>query len=108
MRWTILAALMLAGCDARTGADDYRFERREMTLSPVTVTLVEYDRPADLLAAAERLGARFGHDRDGQAFGILRPALQTCEIHMVRPEVRWAPEWLGHEAAHCFWGRWHP
>lgn len=107
-------AMLLAGCDQppRTGADGVAFERREIDRSTVSVTKIEYETPAQLQRAAAKMGIRLetpgGLDQAVQAFGFVQRRAATCTIHFVKPErspgVRL---WMGHELAHCFYGRWH-
>ena len=43
--------------------------------------------------------------RDLMAWSVLRPS--GCEVHIVDPAVKYAPEWIGHEIVHCVYGRFH-
>lgn len=110
----IWSALLLGACDQapRTGPDGAAFERREFDRPATLVTKVEYDTPAQLQRAATALGVTLepagGLDRTVQAFGFVQRGAASCTIHFVKPEhspgVRL---WMGHELAHCFYGRWH-
>lgn len=103
-RAAALLALLLAGCDAGS-ADGYRFERKEWERAPSTVTIVTHPTLAHLRAAAPP-DAVAGEGRENMAWSVIRGA--QCEVHIVDPGKDWMPEWLGHEVAHCAWGRWHP
>lgn len=93
---------LLAGCNA---PDGYRFDEKEFERTPVTVSIVTHETVADLRAAAPP-AATVGEDHDLMAWSEIRGS--RCEIHVVDPAVAYQPEWLGHELAHCVWGRWHP
>ena len=112
-----LLGLGLAACTPTTGLDDHAFHRPPGAQArTITLTVVEYDNARDMQAALPikdktvrrgttntRLNtpsllhawAEMREPKDG------RPV--ACTVHMVRPEVRWQPEWLGHEVAHCVW-----
>ena len=102
MRRAIIAAalLALAGCDRQDG---FRFERKEFERSTPNITVVTHPNLADLRAKAPRSAIDAEHDLMG--WSIIRS--NGCELHVVDPTRSWTPEWLGHEAAHCIWGRWH-
>lgn len=100
----IVPLLALAACDAP--ADGYRFDARERSAESVQVRVVEYPTPAALVDAAGAAGA-IEPGRETMAFATISADGSSCTIHVVAPERRWAPEWYGHELAHCLWGRWH-
>lgn len=94
-------ALAVAGCE-RT--DGYKFERKEFDRSGPNITIVTHPSLADLRAKAPP-SAQTDPNRKLMAWSIIRPT--GCEMHIVDPSVSYQPEWIGHEAAHCVWGRWH-
>lgn len=103
-----LSALLasLAACDAtERGKDGYAFDGKQFEQAEVEVRLVTYADPAELREAMTAHGITHA---DTAAFGVLRPPFDRCEVHIVDPAVRYEPEWLGHEIAHCFYGQWHP
>lgn len=107
-------ALLLAGCGKvpAAGPDGAAFERREFDRPATLVTKVEYDTPAQLQRAATALGVTLepagGLDRKIYAFGFVQRGAASCTIHFVRPEQSPGVRlWMGHELAHCFYGRWH-
>ena len=103
----LAATLALAGCDgAGPGADGYAFGQPEFERRQVTVLVATYPTVADLRRAGARMGIRTGN-RELAAFATISPTQPTCTIHVVDPARLWAPEWLGHELAHCIYGRWH-
>lgn len=99
-----LAALMLAACHPQ-GSDGYRFADEEFERREPAITVVVHPSLADLRDKAPSAARETG-DRELMAWSLIRPT--GCEIHIVDPRKEWRPEWLGHEAAHCIWGRWHP
>jgi len=105
-KYLVFAALLLAGCDGGA-ADGYQFAKAEYRQALVAVSVVEYDRPADLRAAGRKNGAKVEAGRELMAFAVLTRGGKACEVHVMRPETDWQPEWLGHEFAHCVYGRWH-
>lgn len=102
MKHMILTATLiaLAGCDRQDG---YSFDRKEFERSQPAITVVTHPSLADLRAAAPPSAIEPGRELMG--WSVIRPG--GCEMHVVDPAKRWMPEWLGHEAAHCIWGRWH-
>lgn len=102
-RLAFLACLLLAGCGQ--GSDSYRFERKEFDRPQPAITIVTHPTLAELRAAAPE-SAKTDRARDLMAWSIIRP--ESCEVHIVDPAKEWRPEWIGHEVAHCTWGRWHP
>lgn len=103
MRRAILAAALfaLAACQRD---DSYSFDRKEYERVQPAITVVTHPNLADLRAKAPR-SAR-SEDRDLYGWSIIH-ADGGCEMHVVDPAKSWMPEWLGHETAHCIWGRWH-
>ena len=105
MRTVIVAlTLVLAGCGSQAGKDGYAFERKEFDRAEVSVTLVEHPSLAALQAAAAARGVTADNVA---AWSVLKTGQPACEVHIVDPAVRYQPEYLGHEIAHCFYGRWH-
>lgn len=104
-----LAALAATSCDQQpTAADGYQFERKEFTRLAPAATFVVHRSQAELVAAAPAAtrAAVKAEGRSLMAWSVIRPA--GCEVHIVDPAVRYAPEWIGHEVAHCVFGRFHP
>ena len=102
-------AFTLWSCDpgpgGSSGADDYKFETKEYTLDTITVTVKVFANQTELDHAARDLNVRV---QGLQAFGKLYPSENRCVIYVLDPEYKYAPEFIGHEFAHCVWGRWHP
>lgn len=103
-----LAALaLLASCDQppREAADGYRFEQAEWQRSELAVSVVVHPDVEALRIAARAAGAKVEVGRELMAFGEITS--RECRIHVIEPSDGYAPEWIGHEMAHCIWGRWH-
>lgn len=104
-----LLALGLVSCDqgpgGRTGADDYKFETKEYQKQTITVTIQVFQSQTELDHYARDNNIRVS---GLAAFSKLYPSVDKCTIFVVDPTVNYEPEFLGHEFAHCVWGRWHP
>jgi hypothetical protein len=101
-RAAFILAFALAGCGQ--GSDSYSFDVKEFERAQVTITIVAHPSLADLRTKAPA-AAKVDGGRELMGWSIVRPA--SCEVHIVDPAKDWRPEWIGHEVAHCFWGRWH-
>lgn len=108
MPLSFAAALLLAACDGGSGvgADGYRFGHKEKQDTELEISVVVHNTRNEVLEAAEDAGVTIPQSRVLMAWGELRGS--ACTIHIISPEVAYEPEWLGHELAHCIWGRWHP
>lgn len=102
MKRAALLLFLLASCQ---GSDAHQFDRKEFERLQPAITIVTHPTLADLRAKA-RVAAQQGEGRSLMAWSIIRPT--SCEVHIVDPAKQWRPEWIGHEVAHCAWGRWHP
>lgn len=102
----LLVLAVIAGCDdTPRGADGYRFGSKEFSRDRVDLSVVEYSSLEALQTEARARG--IGHWRQVQAFATFGRDSATCTIHIVDPARRYAPEFIGHEIAHCLYGRWH-
>jgi hypothetical protein len=87
------------------GKDDFRFLKKEYeNLTPgVEFVLIknkqEYDR-----VRKEHLGVQWDTI---SAFAYWNPKKGTCKIYIKDPSWKYEPELIGHEVAHCIWGRFH-
>lgn len=108
-RLILLAALALSSCGepANRGADGYEFKQAEYFYSGIRVEIVEHPSATEFYRAAARAGARAEDGATLYAFAELYPP-NRCRIHILDPRIDYRPEWLGHELAHCVYGRWHP
>tara|TARA_R110000868_G_scaffold92872_3_gene257510 strand:- start:3886 stop:4215 length:330 start_codon:yes stop_codon:yes gene_type:complete len=108
MKWIIVAAFALASCNnSGPGADGYRFGEAEYRRPTVQLSIVEHRSLSELQGAASAAGADVSEGRSLRAFGVISGDRASCTIHVVAPDVDYQPEWLGHEVAHCLYGRWH-
>lgn len=103
IRAALALALMLAACERSPAADTYRFEHKEWQHLAPPITVVVHPSIAALRAAAPDSARSEGHIL--MAWSLINSG--GCEVHIVDPAVSYQPEWLGHEVAHCLWGRWH-
>lgn len=111
----VLVALT-ASCpaSARKAADGYEFGAAEYVKTDLKVRIVEHPSYREVMRAGLAAGAVLPPEpgvmnRDRAkigAFSILRP--DGCEIHIISAAVDYRPDLLGHELAHCIYGRWHP
>jgi hypothetical protein len=94
------------------GADDYRFGSKEYEMTDLSVKIVIAKNEVQF----NRFAKANGLDPNRQtglkatrveAFSILHPREQQCTIYIKDPEWEYEPEFIGHELAHCVWGRWH-
>lgn len=96
---------LLVSCEKTSpyGSDNYTFEKKEWdnkNLSIVVVTHPTYNSLRQSGPAAKQ----------GQELMAWAKVSEngSCEIHIVDPAVSYKPEYMGHELAHCIYGRWHP
>jgi len=99
----LMPLLMLAGCD-KVASDGYTFERAETVNTDMRLTVVVHPSETDLRRHLPR-GGVVEQGSELMAFAVLRKG--QCEVHTVDARVTYAPEWMGHELAHCIYGRWH-
>lgn len=98
------ACALLAACHSQ-GSDGYTFADEEFERTDPAITVVVHPSLADLRAKAPATARQTG-GRELMAWSAIRA--NGCEVHVVDPRKAWFPEWIGHETAHCIWGRWHP
>lgn len=111
MAWLGAAVLvsLVAGCPAQArqheAADGYVFERKEYVLTRLDVRIVEHATIRELTAAMPN-GGPARKSRKVQALSNIS-ADGFCEIHIIDQSVTYTPAAIGHELAHCIYGRWH-
>lgn len=104
---TSILLLILTGCDPapKKGADGYAFETKEYEKTELSITFVilkdqkEFDDAARMYAPGVQ---------GLQAFGRIQPDTNNCTLYIKDPTWQYSPDFIGHEVAHCIWGRWHP
>jgi len=103
----IVLAIMLTSCEpSDVGKDNYRFDRKEYEILQPEVTFVLASSPSEWKEYRER----FDLDDGFNAFSVtehLTDGSKRCTIYVPDPEWKWRPELIGHEVAHCIWGKWH-
>ena len=110
--FTIVISLVLGGCVSsgvtntyRYGTDDFKFLVKEYeNLSP-KVNFVLLKNQTEYNSARKRaLGVKWD---SVSAFTLWVPSTGECTVYIKDPEWQWEPELIGHEVAHCIWGRYH-
>jgi len=104
-RHALALIALLAACQ-QPASDGYTFEGAEYAREQVVVRVVTHASLTELRHAANAAGAR-DDGRELMAWATLSGDRTSCTIHVVDPARVYAPEWLGHELAHCLYGRWH-
>ena len=101
VRYAILV-LLLVSCDSsHKGADGFAFLHKETNYETITVHIRTYSTDKEMNDAAKARGVT----SEVNAWGTLKG--NECTIHVRDPSVVYQPEFIGHEIAHCVWGRWH-
>lgn len=108
-KWLILLCFLLS-CSKpiQEGKDGYTFETKQFDRSKVYVNLVLFDSHSELLNEGWKLGIPRVLNRELVAFSRVSLDKNQCTIYLVDPQEEYQPEFLGHELAHCLWGKWHP
>lgn len=96
----LLLVFLLAACDS-SRKDGFVFVRKETNYETITVHIRTYATDKELNDAAKARGVT----TEVNAWGVLKG--NECTIHVRDPSVMYQPEFIGHEIAHCVWGRWH-
>ena len=108
---TLLVALLLlsVGVGAQKlgkyGTDDFMFLQKEIeNLTPgVEFILAKNQKEFDDFRK-EFLGSNW---KNVSAFTLWNEDKGTCKIYIKDPVWKYEPELIGHEVAHCIWGRFH-
>lgn len=107
----LMAALSLpvAPPSLAASADGYVFREKEFNRPVMRIVTHEVGSRLDLIALARELNVPLENPRRVAAFSILSkdPADIVCHIYHIDQAVQYQPEFLGHELAHCKYGRWH-
>lgn len=88
-----------------TASDNYRFLEKEYeTLKPgVEFVLMRNQEEYNTV-----MKKHFGRDwKKISAFTFWDKQKATCKIYIKDPAWSYEPEYIGHEVAHCIWGRFH-
>ena len=92
-------------------ADDYVFEQKEFERTSIKLKVVVLPDSFTFRRIAKEKGIDPDNLRNSsptkvEAFAILAPG-NKCTLYVKDPEWKYEPEYIGHEIAHCIWGRWH-
>lgn len=103
----LAAASVMATMESPSrGSDGYSFLHKEFESTNINIEFVIHDSYRDLQHAAKTSGVKKYNQT--RAFSVLHsPEFKTCTVHIVDPEKRYDPEFIGHEITHCIYGRWH-
>ena len=110
--FTIIISLVLVGCASsgvtnkyRYGTDDFKFLVKEYeNLSPKINFVLLKNQTEYNSARKKALGVKWD---SVSAFTLWIPSTGECTVYIKDPEWQWEPELIGHEVAHCIWGRYH-
>lgn len=108
----VLMVLLTAGCANTTGtgkykygSDNHKFLVKEYENLNPEIHFVLLKDEAEYNSARKRtLGTRWD---SVSAFTLWIPETGKCTVFIKDPEWEWEPELIGHEVAHCIWGRFH-
>jgi hypothetical protein len=105
----LASVLMFGACASVDGANDahdsYFFEVKEYEKTELNVVMDI--SPSVEIFKKKRNKFIPGSDDDIKSFAVLSPSINKCTIYTIDPVVLYEPEYLGHELAHCIWGRFH-
>lgn len=102
----IFSILLLVSCEPapKKGADDYSFESKEYEKTDLNIEFVILRNQREF----DEASTKYANGVQGlEAFGVLVPSENRCILYIKDPEWQYVPEFIGHEVAHCIWGRWH-
>lgn len=104
---TLLAGMLMSGWETpNKAADGYNFEQKEFTNTNIHIEFVVHQSYDELREAAKFHGIK--RYMKIRAFSELKsPYYDTCVVHIIDPDIHYAPEYIGHEITHCIYGRWH-
>lgn len=103
----ILASFFLLSCDeSKVGKDGYTFGQPEYTKTEIDLKVVIHPDLKYLNESAKATGVKVPDNRKLMAYATIQG--DTCIVHIVDATKNYMPEFIGHEASHCIWGRWHP
>jgi hypothetical protein len=101
--------LLLAGCKLDGPPDGYEFGKAEYVQTDLQVKVVLVHNRDELLKLAPAAARAVNTDStELMAYGTLSKDHKSCTIYFMDARSNYQPEWMGHELAHCIYGRWHP
>ena len=107
----LLIFLLLVGCsdimiedDKQYARDGYVFDRKEYEHTDVSIKFVLLKNEIERKNAFEL----FGKYSDRIAgYTVQSEDTNECTIYIKDTDWIYQPEIIGHEVAHCIWGKWH-
>ena len=116
MKYFILLTVLLAGCAQEplrsegtfsnaAASDGYRFIQKDYETLKPGVEFILMRSPEEYRSVMyEQFGPNW---RSISAFTKWNKEKATCKIYIKDPAWAYEPEMIGHEVAHCIWGRFH-
>ena len=87
------------------GKDDFRFLQKEIeNLTPGIEFILLKNEAEYNSVRKEHLGNQW---KNVSAFTLWNESKGTCKVYIKDPAWKYEPELIGHEVAHCIWGRFH-
>jgi hypothetical protein len=106
---TLLVAAAVSGfqlSDNLKSSDGYQFSGKEFNNTDTKIEFVIHPSYRDLRQSAQENGIK--NSKSVMAFSTLNGHdYKQCVVHIIDPNVVYAPEYIGHEIVHCIYGRWH-
>lgn len=96
-----------AAINPLSGRDGYIFRKKEFFIPTIEVTVVPHKTRQELVQVAKREGVIIPSGEKLMAYSLVKPEQRKCTIHLIDPDIRYEPEYIGHELVHCFYGSWH-
>ena len=108
-KYIILLILITTAAQAqRLGGyakDDFKFLQKEIeNLTPKVEFILLKNEEEYNSVRKEHLGVKW---KNVSAFTLWNQEKGTCKIYIKDPAWSYEPEYIGHEVAHCIWGRFH-
>ena len=102
----LIFSVLLIGCTTTNrGTDGYSFHKKEYENVTPGVEFVLLQTAKEKAEVQKKF---FGTDWNRvSAFTEWNPEEGVCKIYIMDPYWQYTPELIGHEVAHCIWGRWH-
>lgn len=100
-----IASLTSCNQQPSPAADGYTFGKKEYEMNNVQIEIVAHKTQKEMIKALNERNVK--NPEEIAAFSVLRPPYDKCTIHIIDPNVEYAPEFVGHEFLHCVYGQWH-
>lgn len=87
------------------GKDDFRFLQKEIENLTPGIEFILLKNEAEYNSVRKiHLGNQW---KNVSAFTLWNESKGTCKVYIKDPAWKYEPELIGHEVAHCIWGRFH-